>query len=200
MELLSIGAEAEIFLDGEGLIHKRRVVKGYRHKDLDNALRFERTKKEANILRKALSIGLPVPKVLSQGKDVLVIEKIPGVKVASLGTELHLHLSVQIAEILARMHDKNIIHGDLTTSNFILGNDGKVYVIDFGLGATSSRIEDRAVDLHVLEESLGARHPVNSEKFFEKFCFEYEKNSRNGRAVIQRLQKVRSRGRNKVMV
>ncbi|MBI4139997.1 Kae1-associated serine/threonine protein kinase [Candidatus Woesearchaeota archaeon] len=200
MKLLSRGAEAEIFLDSKGLIHKFRVVKNYRHKDLDNVLRFERSRKEANILRKALKIGLPVPRVFEQKDDLLIIEKISGVNVASIGTELSLRIAVQIAEILARMHDENIIHGDLTTSNIILGVDEKLYIIDFGLGTTSTRIEDKAVDLHVLEESLEARHPINSAHFFEIFCEHYKKNSSKGRAVIQRLQKVRSRGRNKLQV
>ena len=62
-----------------------------------------------------------------------------------------------IGESVARIHQKDIIHGDLTTSNMIFKNE-KVFFIDFGLGYISRKIEDKAVDIHLLKQALEAKH------------------------------------------
>ena len=36
--------------------------------------------------------------------------------------------------------------------------DSKVYFIDFGLGFISSKIEDKATDIHLLEEAIESTH------------------------------------------
>jgi TP53 regulating kinase-like protein len=60
-------------------------------------------------------------------------------------------LATQIGEGIAKMHDMNVIHGDLTTSNMISKTGDGIYWIDFGLSCQSSNVEDKAVDLYVLE-------------------------------------------------
>ena len=40
-------------------------------------------------------------------------------------------------------------------------NSKKFFFIDFGLGFHSNRIEDKAVDLHLIKEALEAKHPKN---------------------------------------
>ncbi|KAJ9053449.1 serine/threonine-protein kinase bud32 [Entomophthora muscae] len=68
------------------------------------------------------------------------------------------------------MHELNIIHGDLTTSNVMIRtSSGKqeseiedlasTVLIDFGLSSVSSQPEDKAVDLYVLERAFQATHP-----------------------------------------
>jgi TP53 regulating kinase and related kinases len=65
------------------------------------------------------------------------------------------------------MHDAEIVHGDLTTSNILLrGGETSVQdvvLIDFGLGAMKPTNEDKAVDLYVLERAFISTHP-GSEK------------------------------------
>lgn len=55
------------------------------------------------------------------------------------------------------MHTAGIIHGDLTSSNVLVA-ENVVYLIDFGLGQLKSTIEDKAVDLLVLEKALTSAH------------------------------------------
>lgn len=74
----------------------------------------------------------------------------------------------RIGGILAKMHDIDIIHGDLTTSNILIAKsfDEKkyiLYMIDFGLSYQKNTIEDKAVDLFVLERAFLSSHP-NMEK------------------------------------
>jgi len=117
-------------------------------------------------------------------------------------------LSSLIGQTIAKMHDANIIHGDLTTSNMMLtlrnsdtigngSNNFDLVMIDFGLSFISSSIEDKAVDLYVLERAFLSTHP-NSESVFTKILSDYEMFSKNAVNVIKRLDEVRMRGRKKI--
>ena len=84
-----------------------------------------------------------------------------------------------MAKSIALMHLKNVIHGDLTTSNMMVdidteGNIINLYLIDFGLSSFSTKIEDQAVDLYVLKRALISLHP-GSEKLFDLMIESYEK-------------------------
>lgn len=63
-----------------------------------------------------------------------------------------------------------MVHGDLTTSNIMLrdGNAGKIVMIDFGLSYISTLVEDKAVDLYVMERAFLSTHP-NSENLVRPF-------------------------------
>lgn len=63
-----------------------------------------------------------------------------------------------MGQMILRLHNVNIIHGDLTTSNMMISND-KLYLIDFGLAYTKPNAEDKAVDLYVLERAFVSTHP-----------------------------------------
>jgi len=74
----------------------------------------------------------------------------------------------KIGQILAKMHDIDLIHGDLTTSNILITKNITeqsfvLYFIDFGLSYQRNTIEDKAVDLYVLERAFLSSHP-NMEK------------------------------------
>lgn len=110
----------------------------------------------------------------------------------------------QIGQILAKMHDEDVIHGDLTTSNMLLrpGQDdvfSQLFVIDFGLSYISSLPEDKGVDLYVLEKAFLSTHP-NTEELFEKLLKSYVAASSKSLPVIRKLDEVRLRGRKRSMV
>ncbi len=187
------GAEAILYKD-KGKILKDRISKSYRIPEIDVKLRKERTKTEARILHKLLRAGLNVPEVLKfdAEKAVLEIEFIDGPKIRDyLDKTKDVHIFKQIAEQTQLMHDAGIVHGDLTTSNMIL--KGKmIYLIDFGLSEHSDRIEDKAVDLHLLKECLRSKH-------FEiwEACWKIFESHYKNKAVLDRLKKVEQRGRYK---
>ena len=97
----------------------------------------------------------------------------------------------QIGKQVALLHKNNLIHGDLTTSNIILKED-KVFIIDFGLGFVSTKIEDKAVDLHLIKQAIEAKHFQNHEDLFKQFLKTYK-----DKEVIKRLEVVEKRGRYK---
>ena len=137
--IIQQGAEAVITLE-KNQIHKNRIKKSYRYKDLDQKLRKRRTKAEAKIIGKLQNI-IPVPKIMeTDDKENIVMEYIEGKKLSNHLENLdYKTICKQIAENLSKLHDQDIVHGDLTTSNMIL-KDNQVYFIDFGLGFNSSKI------------------------------------------------------------
>ncbi|NJL43970.1 MAG: Kae1-associated serine/threonine protein kinase [Nitrosarchaeum sp.] len=118
---------------------------------------------------------------------------LPGPKLADC-LEQHPELAKHIGRLVAALHDQSIIHGDLTTSNMIL-SDGAVHLIDFGLSFFSHRIEDKAVDIHLLRQALESKHHTIWESAFEAVLSGYHPNERE--QILQRYTQVESRGKNK---
>ncbi|MEK6898807.1 MAG: KEOPS complex kinase/ATPase Bud32 [Nanoarchaeota archaeon] len=196
-KILARGAEA-VIIKKQDVIIKNRIPKGYRYPELDEKLRKLRTRAEAKLLEKSNSI-IPTPKLIKMNEQAktLELEFISGKKLSQSLDKLQNKNSIakQIGHSLAKLHDHDLIHGDLTTSNLILKKD-KVYFIDFGLGFHSSKAEDKATDLHVLKEALEAKHPASSEELWNNILQGYKK-SKNAKATIGRLEKVELRGRYK---
>ncbi len=196
-KLIAQGAEAHIFKK-KGLLVKERRVKGYRLPELDIKLRTQRTRKEAKLLEKASSI-INVPKIRGVTQDTLFLEEIKGKKIADIidKSKEATKICKEIGRALAKLHDRDIIHGDLTTSNMIYNPAiKKLSIIDFGLGYNSSRIEDKAVDIHVFREALEARHPKKATHCYNAFKGGYS-SSKNASLVMKQVEKVEMRGRYK---
>jgi Kae1-associated kinase Bud32 len=193
-QLISQGAEAKIFLTKDKIV-KDRIPKGYRHPQLDTQIRRRRTKSEAKILTKALETGIGVPQVLNTEKHKIEIQFIEGDRLSetlnNYTVAKQFKTMQQLGTQVSKLHKNNIIHGDLTTSNTILSND-KLFIIDFGLGFISTKIEDKAVDLHLIKQALEAKHFQNHKDLFNQFLKTYK-----DKEIIQRLEVVEKRGRYK---
>lgn len=113
-----------------------------------------------------------------------------------------LGLAKTVGQVLARMHDEDLIHGDLTTSNMLLKpplEQLNIVLIDFGLSFISALPEDKGVDLYVLEKAFLSTHP-NTESVFEAFLKSYSASSKKAKPVLKKLDEVRLRGRKRSMV
>jgi len=199
-KVLYSGAEAHLYLANDKLV-KERISKGYRNEFIDNAKRKYPTRKEFKILTKAKKIGMNVPDVF-EVDDVNMKVVMEFVKGDNLKNNLDSYekkkreiVCRKIGEQTALMHDSDIVHGDLTTSNMLL-KDEKVYFIDFGLGFISTKIEDKAVDLHLLKQAFESKHFRYSEELFKGVLKGYKK-SKNFEETLERLKKVEERGRYK---
>jgi TP53 regulating kinase-like protein len=200
-KILQQGAEAIIYLKEDKIV-KDRIKKSYRIKQLDEKIRKQRTKAEKRLLEKASKIiSVPDPFPLKEFNKI-EIPFINGTKLSDGLDKFSLDKQKEtckiIGENIAKLHNADIIHGDLTTSNMILveNRDSKIYFIDFGLGYVSKKIEDKAVDLHLLKQALEARHFRHWEVLFEMVLQGY-KSYKESSKILERLKAVEKRGRYK---
>lgn len=199
---------------------------------MDLRLTKHRCLAEARLLARARSLGIAVPAVyfVDERRGQIFMEWIEGPSVRDLleelwkdeeGREDAKRIMVNIGAMVGRLHEADIIHGDLTTSNVMvrssqreglllseskpapdvkqLAASAEVVLIDFGLGSMSTAEEDKAVDLYVLERAFTSTHP-KAEGLFEEILRAYECSHKRSKAVIRRLQDVRMRGRKRSMI
>jgi Kae1-associated kinase Bud32 len=173
--LLYQGAEAKICKSkymGFDVVQKRRITKSYRIKEIDNRLIFFRTKEEAKLMTGARNHGVSVPIIFDVDLEngIIIMEYLKGKRIKDilndLSEEERSRICKMIGENIAKFHNNDIIHGDITTSNMILLGD-RIHFIDFGLGEINSEIEAKGVDLHVLMEAIESTHSQYSN------CFDY---------------------------
>ena len=200
-KIIAQGAEAIIYLDKEkNKIVKDRISKSYRIKELDNKIRRLRTRAESKILTKA-GKTINTPEVLKTDSDKITMQYINGLRLSENLNNLEKKEQIKICEKIgtsvSKLHEKNIIHGDLTTSNMIL-KDNKIYLIDFGLGYQNGKYEDKAVDLHLLKQALEAKHFKFHEELFKSVEQGYLKIDKiESSKALERLTAVEKRGRYK---
>ena len=111
-----------------------------------------------------------------------------------------LALAARLGRLLATLHAAGLVHGDLTTSNLLVDDAlENITVIDFGLSVADGGAEELAVDLYVLERAVLSTHP-RSAPFTERLYRAYEQTWGGGRAVLDKLDQVRMRGRKRLML
>ncbi|MGQ0772408.1 MAG: KEOPS complex kinase/ATPase Bud32 [Nitrososphaerota archaeon] len=178
MKLIKKGAEGDIYLtkhDGKPAILKTRKKKSYRNASLDEKIRKQRTIREASMISEAKSFGIPTPIIyrVNVNDCTILMQHIKGEPVWGLkGTKL-IKACREIGKITGTLHKNGVMHGDLTTSNFIMDGD-KVYTIDFGLSQKTAKLEDHAVDLRLFKEILNSAHVEFMEKLWPSFLAGYK--------------------------
>jgi TP53 regulating kinase-like protein len=183
---------------GRKVVVKQRVVKGYRHPALDRSLQTSRLRNEARLMMEARRAGIPVPIVYSidLGGGRIVMEEIPGERVKDA---LHdpsadgERICRVIGELAARLHSNDIVHGDLTTSNMLMDGD-RIVLIDFSLGQRTAELEDKGVDMHLLEEAFHSAHHERS-GLFDTVRSSYTGAYSGGAEVLRKVKEIERRGR-----
>lgn len=198
MQLVRQGAEAKLFkteFEGKPALLKNRIEKSYRCKELDELLRSQRTTGEASLIRKARSIGVKTPDLynVDKQKKEILMQFIEGPRLKDFLNEENIGLCREVGKSIALIHENNLIHGDLTTSN-ILVQGKELYFIDFGLGKNSAKIEDKAVDLLVFRKTFEATHVELMPKGWELILEGYLE-GKGKKEVLTQMEKVGQRVR-----
>lgn len=204
MRLLCRGAEADISIGdwaGEEAVFKFRKPLPYRLPELDEEIRGQRTVHEAQIIHDARSAGVRVPYLyyVSPEESLLVIQYIDGPQLKSVlhTTDEDLEeVSAEFGRSVGALHRAGIMHGDLTTSNVIVGDEG-VFLIDFGLATHSLKVEDHAVDLRLIKETLVGAHATVSVSVMRWFLTGYTDvvGEKRAKEVGRKLLEIERRGR-----
>ncbi|KAF7684625.1 EKC/KEOPS complex subunit BUD32 [Astathelohania contejeani] len=208
MKLIAQGAEAKLY-ECNSIIVKYRFSKKYRIQEIDTPLIKKRTAMEKRILTRLYENGIEVPKLYEEinvpyyginevefkKENSICMEKINGIPFKDILKKMNeneiKNMFYKLGILVSRIHMLNVIHGDLTTLNFLVKEETlAIYVIDFGLSFISPKDEDKAVDLYVFEKAVKAAHP---EKYLDSFYQGYFNNS--GDSIRERLELVRLRGR-----
>jgi TP53 regulating kinase-like protein len=203
--LIYKGAEAEIYLEdwyGAPTVRKTRIPKPYRVPVLDNAIRRSRTVHETNLMHEVRRLGVPIPAIqhidLEESSFIMDYVNGPTLKeelyVASPETR-RMRCSL-LGRLVAEMHEGGIVHGDMTISN-VLSEGGKLFLIDFGLGDFSTELEDRGVDLLLLNRAMKSTHIKFHEEIFRAFLKGYSSRvgKKRGMETVSKMREIERRGR-----
>ena len=197
-KLLRKGAESELYIVdwyGQKAILKIRIPKRYRHPSIDLALRKQRTLHEAHIMSsvKMFDVETPFIYFLNSNSFEIIMEYIIGNTLKNIFSPKY---CVNVGEAIAKLHTNNIIHGDITTSNFIVTPDNRLIMIDFGLSFFSERLEDKAVDIRLFKEILTSVHVDCSKTSFDKFIVGYSKiYGKKSLKILNLVNEIEQRGR-----
>ena len=178
MKLIKKGAEADIYQtkwQNSNAILKIRKIKNYRNQILDSKIRKQRTIKESQMISQVKKFGIPTPLVyfVNLEKTSILMQEIPGTPVHDLSESKIISLSKEIGKLVGLLHKNGVMHGDLTTSNFILFKN-IIYMIDFGLSQNTIKPEDHAVDLRLIKEILNSAHAKIMQSCWKNFLAGYK--------------------------
>ncbi|HXV45704.1 MAG TPA: KEOPS complex kinase/ATPase Bud32 [Nitrososphaera sp.] len=194
--LVKKGAEADIYVTewaGSKAVSKVRTPKPYRHPELDLAIRKHRTIHEANFISAAKAAGVMSPFVhfVDPINAEIIMEFVEGDNVRDA---ISPDLCHEMGRYAALLHASNIIHGDLTTSNFI--TDKKLVLLDFGLSYYSERTEDMATDIRLIKEVFTSAH-IAVKKAFPRFVDGYASVAGKKRTdkILENVKEIEQRGR-----
>jgi len=204
--LIKKGAEASLYLadwHGRKVIMKKRLPKKYRPSKLDEQIRTYRTVHEPQLMHEAKKAGVPTPTIflVDTKNATIIMEFIEGDQIKKLLGEVvkseRQNLCVKIGELIGRLHEHGIIHGDLTTSNMILNSEGKIFFVDFGLGEKTKELEIRGVDLHLMKRALQSTHFLFTEECFNAVIKGYSKVLSDAvvKNVLDKIREIERRGR-----
>ena len=201
MKLLKKGAEADVFLsswNAKKAILKIRKEKTYRNPILDKKIRKQRTIKESEIISQVKSFGITTPLIyfVDINKCSNLMQHIDGKLVRDMNEKAIEKCCFEIGKIVGVLHKNGIMHGDLTTSNFILLKN-KLVLIDFGLANRTEKPDDHAIDLRLFKEILNSAHANILKKSWNNFLRGYSKSigEKYSKKIIKLVAVIESRGR-----
>ena len=201
MKILKKGAEADVYLsswNGKKSILKIRKEKKYRNPSLDTRIRKQRTIRESQLLSHVKSFGISTPLIhfVDYKKFSIYMQYVDGKLIRDMDEKSIPKTCLQIGKIVGKLHTNGVMHGDLTTSNFILTSE-HLFIIDFGLANRTEKPDDHAVDLRLFKEILNSAHANVMEKSWKNFISGYENSvgKKQCKKILELVAVIESRGR-----
>ncbi|HIP17044.1 MAG TPA: Kae1-associated serine/threonine protein kinase, partial [Methanothermococcus okinawensis] len=176
--MIGKGAEAEIkkasYLGWQCVV-KDRVPKRYRLPELDNAIRLRRTLREGRFLSLIKDYGILTPYVFDIDKKnkVLTISYIPGNLAKYEIDRGNIECCHNIGNIIGKLHERDIVHNDLTTSNFIVEN--KIIEGDKNANNTPEESKKNMVSDNHIKESLENNKGIEKDRKVKEGVFKGNK-------------------------
>lgn len=204
-EPIAIGAESTITkvkIWGQSYAMKHRPSKPYLIPEIDSLLRGSRTSRECKSLVFARTLGIPTPAVhsIDLGDYSILMDYIPGKQLKQLANSVSPaqlnKLCNQFGHHIAHLHVGGMVHGDPTTSNLLITENDKIWVIDFGLAEMNATIEMKGVDLHLIKRALETTHWDLQDDMLASTLEGYiEVLGEEADPILARMEDIRERGR-----
>ena len=201
MKLIKRGAEGDLYRtawNGKNAVFKIRKKKAYRNPELDAKIRRQRTVRESEIIRQAKSFGVATPVIFFVDTEQcsIIMQYLPGRPAHDMSGERFVAFSRDFGRIVGTLHKNGIMHGDLTTSNFIISGK-QVFIVDFGLAVRTSKPEDHAVDLRLFKEILNSAHVDEMAQAWKNFLSGYKsvRGTPKFNKILDLVSTIESRGR-----
>lgn len=139
---LGRGGEAAVFIGHDPAGGERVVLKFLEPAQLGDVAAFERMRREIAIGRDLHHPG--VPRLIEAHEDgrppYLVLAYTPGRSLREvlerdgpLPVPRALAITISLADVVAYCHAHHVYHRDLKPENIVVGDDGRVTIIDFGI-------------------------------------------------------------------
>jgi TP53 regulating kinase and related kinases len=148
---------------------------------------------EASFISAAKAAGVMSPFVhfVDPARAEIIMEFVEGENVRDAITPT---LCYEMGRYAAMLHASNIIHGDLTTSNFIARK--RLILLDFGLSYYSERMEDMATDIRLIKGVFTSAH-IATKKAFPRFMEGYASVASETKAsrILENVKEIEQRGR-----
>ncbi|MHA1576556.1 MAG: KEOPS complex kinase/ATPase Bud32 [Candidatus Thorarchaeota archaeon] len=202
---LVLGAESKIIRItrlNQSFVLKIRPKKPYLLPEIDDLLRSSRTARECKTLTIARTLGIPTPTVhsINLKTHTIMMDYIEGQTLKDVlkeaGKDEIRRLCTRFGEIVALLHNGDVVHGDPTSSNVIVGTDSKLWMIDFGLAEFNATVEMKGVDLHLIRRAFETTHWDNQEIMLSATIKGYSDvlGSKTS-TILKRMEEIRERGR-----
>ncbi|BAB60441.1 O-sialoglycoprotein endopeptidase [Thermoplasma volcanium GSS1] len=190
------GAESRIVntdFYGRSAVKKIRIAKGYRLKELDERIRGERMKNEFTVIRRMRDAGICVPIVYDYDpfEKTLTLSQIQGELLRDV-IRARPNVMGNVGHDVAVMHKNKISHGDLTVNNIIVSD--RICFIDASMGKVNAELEDLAVDVYTLEDSINSLSE-NGKTLMKEFKMSYRANFPQANDVLNIVEDIRRRHR-----
>jgi TP53 regulating kinase-like protein len=131
---------------------------------------------------------------------MILMDFIPGTQFKQLANQIArsnlVSLSHGFGKLIALLHEGNVVHGDPTTSNVIVDDKSRMWLVDFGLSEMNATTEMKGVDLHLIHRALETTHWDNQEAMLDSTLEGYvEILGKTAEPTLSRMKEIRERGR-----
>jgi hypothetical protein len=155
VDTLGAGGMGEVYRALDTKLHREVAIKLLSEKLAPLPERLARFEREAHLLASLNHPNIATIHGLeeAEGEKFLVLELVEGETLAErigrgpIPLDQALPLFDQIARGLEAAHEKGIVHRDLKPANIKITPDGRVKILDFGLGKVFEELEAGQVDL-----------------------------------------------------